>query len=60
MGAGVQAREEFQKFLLEFGRHEVEIETYFDQYMMGMILAPAFDKLEDKATDAENTDAAAH
>jgi len=60
MGAGVQAREEFQKFLLEFGRHEVEIETYFDQYMMGMILAPAFDELEDKATDAENTDAAAH
>jgi hypothetical protein len=37
LGALVEAREEFEKFLYDFGKHEVEIETYFDQYMMGFM-----------------------
>ena len=39
LGAGVEAKEEFEKFLAEFGKHEVEIERYFDQYMMGYIFS---------------------
>ena len=34
-GAGAEAKEMFEAFLLDFGRHEVAIETYFDQHMMG-------------------------
>ena len=35
MGAGPEAAEMFNAFLADFGRHECEIETYYDQYMMG-------------------------
>ena len=58
-GAGEQAREEFNKFLSEFGRHEAEIERYYDQYMMGMIFAPAFDKMEG-AMPSDGNSYAAH
>ena len=34
-GAGEEAKAMFDAFLLDFGRHEVAIETYFDQHMMG-------------------------
>ena len=34
-GAGAEAREMFMDFLADFGRHEAEIETYYDQYMAG-------------------------
>ena len=33
-GAGKEAKEMYLEFLKSFGRHEVEIETYFDQWMM--------------------------
>ena len=34
-GAGKEAKEAFEAFLADFGRHEVEIETYYDQYLAG-------------------------
>ena len=34
-GAGAEAKEAFEAFLADFGKYEVEIERYFDQYMMG-------------------------
>ncbi len=58
MGAGVEAKEEFQKFLAEIGPREVEFETCFDQYMMGYCFSTtAFDRLED-AKVSENEFAA--
>ena len=35
LGAGPEAADLFHKFLAEIGPRECEIETYFDQYMMG-------------------------
>ena len=32
-GNGEKAREQFMAFLKEFGKHEVAVERYFDQYM---------------------------
>ena len=46
-GAGAEAREMFMDFLADFGRHEAEIETYYDQYMIGYGLASkVFNKKE--------------
>jgi hypothetical protein len=58
MGAGVEAKEEFEKFLFEFCKHEVEIETYYDQYMMGYIFSLYFNKLENMNITTENEFAA--
>ena len=33
-GRGEEAMDAFKSFLEDFGRHESEIETYYDQYMM--------------------------
>ena len=46
-GAGKEANEMYEAFLADFGRHEVEIETYYDQYMIGYGLASkVFNKKE--------------
>ena len=46
-GAGKEAKEMFEAFLADFGRHEVDIETYYDQYMIGYGLASkVFNKKE--------------
>ena len=34
-GQGDAAMEAFKNFLADFGKYETEIETYYDQYMMG-------------------------
>jgi hypothetical protein len=60
MGAGVEAREEFQKFLAEIGPREVEFETCFDQYMMGYCFsATAFNDLKDQSVN-DGIEFAAH
>ena len=33
-GAGKEAKELWEEFIKDFGRHECEIETYYDQWMM--------------------------
>ena len=58
MGAGVEAKEEYEKFLATIGKREVEIETYFDQYMMGYIFSLGFNKLENTTAFGENEFAA--
>ncbi len=53
-GAGAEAKEMFEKFLLDFGRHEVAIETYFDQHMMGYGYdAKVFGKMESAVPTVE-------
>ena len=55
MGAGVEAKEEFEKFLLDFGKHEIEIETCFDQHMMGYCFSSTiFNKLETATPSNDN------
>lgn len=34
-GAGLEAQQQFEKFLLDFGKNEIEIQTYFDQGNFG-------------------------
>ena len=40
MGAGVEARELYDKLLLDFGKIEAEIQTCYDQYMLGYAMGP--------------------
>ena len=40
MGAGVEAREIYDQFLRDFGKIEAEIQTCYDQYMMGYAMGP--------------------
>ena len=55
-GAGKEAKEMFEKFLADFGRHEAEIETYYDQYMIGYGLkSKEFNKKEEFPTLRQDT-----
>ena len=55
MGASVEARELWEKFVTEFGRHECEIETCFDQWMMYYALqSKVFSKEEAIVPTVEN------
>jgi len=51
MGKGVQAKAEYERFLADFGKHEAEIETYFDQYLMGYTFDLIMKKLEASPTE---------
>ena len=37
-GLGAEAREENSKFLIEFGKYELELERYYDQFLFGYSL----------------------
>ena len=58
VGAGEEAKAEYEKFLADFGRHECEIQTYFDQYMMGYTFIQSFGTMENTIPANENTFAA--
>ncbi len=51
MGAGVEAKEAFFEFLADFGKHEAEIETYFDHYLMGYTFDLIMKKLEESPSE---------
>nr|MBQ4318189.1 hypothetical protein [Clostridia bacterium] len=42
VGADAEASNAFNELLNEFGKYEVEIERYYDQYMMGASIRAIF------------------
>ncbi len=42
VGAGVEAQEAYYKFMDEFGKYEIEIEPYYDQFMAGLSMRAMF------------------
>ncbi len=52
LGAGPEAKRAFEAFLAEFGKHEAEIGTYFDQFLMGYgFAALVFDNMEKETSE---------
>ncbi|MBR2884725.1 MAG: DUF4838 domain-containing protein [Clostridia bacterium] len=45
VGADLEASEAFMAFCEEFGKYEIEIERYYDQYMMAMSINMIFNNL---------------
>ena len=54
-GAGVEAKAAFERFLADFGKHETEIETYYDHYMMAFGYSVSFDGMENSTAINENS-----
>ena len=50
VGGGEEASEEFKKFLLDFGKHEAEIERWYDQALMAYSLGTCGIYRKEKAT----------
>lgn len=46
IGAGVEAKAAYERFLADFGKYETEIETYYDQYLMGYTFGLTFNRME--------------
>ena len=57
-GAGEEAKKAYYKFLEDFGKYEKEIETYYDQYMMGYCFAQSMNKMENNLVENETSFAA--
>ena len=55
LGAHKEAKEEFVKFYTEFGKYEIEIERYFDHFIMALVFEAHIFKLE-KGPSAEKED----
>ena len=58
-GAGEEAKKAYYDFLADFGKYEKEIETYYDQYMMGYTFSISFNNME-KSLPVSETEFAAH
>ena len=55
LGAGPEAKRAFDAFLADFGRHEIEIGTYYDQYLMGLFFKNiTFAKMEEDMSNDAN------
>ena len=57
-GAGEEAKKAYYDFLADFGKYEKEIETYYDQYMMGYSFSISFNNMEKNISVNENEFAA--
>ena len=53
MGAGVEAKEIYDQLLCDFGKIEAEIQTCYDQYMLGYAMGPCLFYRMETATPAQ-------
>ncbi len=60
IGDGAQAKAAFGRFLADFGKYETEIETYYDQYLMGHAFNRYFDRMETVPVNMDHEVAATH
>ncbi len=58
LGADEESKEAFEQFLIDFGKHEIEIERYFDQFIMGLIYSVQICRIEKNAPVFDNEAAA--
>ncbi len=58
LGADAESKEALEKFLSDFGKYEIEIERYFDQFIMGLIYSVQICRIEKNAPVFDNEAAA--
>jgi hypothetical protein len=58
LGANEEAKEEFEKFYTDFGKYEIEIERYFDHFIMALVFVAHIFKIKKKTVKEDEGPAA--